>query len=82
MKNCNGLASSYETCRCVYTAGCVAVVYNVEFGKQAHLVVRHRLPKPLSCVAVSRDGRYVAAGEVRVKQLVDLGFLVMECVGK
>ncbi|KAK6290592.1 hypothetical protein POUND7_002133 [Theobroma cacao] len=62
-KNENGLASSVTASTCVYVAGCVAVVYDVEKGTQSHLMLSHRMPKPLSCVAVSRDGRYVAAGE-------------------
>uniref|UniRef100_A0A7N0U4G7 Mitogen-activated protein kinase-binding protein 1 n=1 Tax=Kalanchoe fedtschenkoi TaxID=63787 RepID=A0A7N0U4G7_KALFE len=65
VKNSNGLASSFGTSRCVYTAGCVAVVYNVELGtQQSHLMLPQTPPKPLSCVAISLDGRYVAAGEI------------------
>lgn len=44
-------------------AGCVVVVYDVESGAQSHLMVSHRTPKPLCCVAMSRDGRFLAAGE-------------------
>ncbi|KAL5742605.1 hypothetical protein ACOSP7_029337 [Xanthoceras sorbifolium] len=62
-KNCNGLASNTSTSKCAYTAGCVVVVYNVDLSTQAHLMVSHRMPKPLSCVAMSPDGRFVAAGE-------------------
>ncbi|OWM81749.1 hypothetical protein CDL15_Pgr007787 [Punica granatum] len=62
-KNANGLASDASSEKCVYVAGCVAVVYDAVLGAQSHLVVSHRAPKPLSCVAVSRDGRFVAAGE-------------------
>lgn len=63
-KNGNGLASKISTANCAYMAGCVVVVYNVGSGTQSHLMVSHRLPKPLSCVAMSTDGRFVAAGEV------------------
>ncbi|XVF76771.1 hypothetical protein PTKIN_Ptkin13bG0293700 [Pterospermum kingtungense] len=62
-KNANGLASSVLTSTCVYVAGCVVVVYDAESGTQSHLILSHRMPKPLSCLAVSRDGRFVAAGE-------------------
>ncbi|XP_021290055.1 mitogen-activated protein kinase-binding protein 1 [Herrania umbratica] len=62
-KNENGLASSVTASTCVYVAGCVAVVYDMEKGTQSHLMLSHRMPKPLSCVAVSRDGCFVAAGE-------------------
>lgn len=62
--NANGLASGVLNSKCVYIAGCVAVVYDVDSSTQSHLVVSNRLPKPLSCVAVSPDGRFIAAGEV------------------
>ncbi|KAL8167984.1 hypothetical protein V2J09_009483 [Rumex salicifolius] len=62
-KNSNGLASNTTTSYCVYPAGSVAVVYDVVARKQSHLIVKHRAPKPLSCVTVSPDGRFVAAGE-------------------
>ncbi|XP_037495031.1 mitogen-activated protein kinase-binding protein 1 [Jatropha curcas] len=62
-KNANGLASNISTASCAYLAGCVVVIYNVDSGKQSHLMVSHRSPKPLRCVAVSQDGRFVAAGE-------------------
>ncbi|XP_062095314.1 uncharacterized protein LOC133801171 isoform X2 [Humulus lupulus] len=63
--NCNGLASSSSSSSssCAYVAGCVAVVYNVDSGSQSHLMVTHRMPKPLNCVAMSEDGRFIAAGE-------------------
>ncbi|CAA7051067.1 unnamed protein product [Microthlaspi erraticum] len=62
-KNANGLSSVTCTSKCAYLAGCVAVVYDVDSSSQSHLVVSHRMPKPLSCVAVSQNGRFVAAGE-------------------
>uniref|UniRef100_M4EZ09 Anaphase-promoting complex subunit 4 WD40 domain-containing protein n=1 Tax=Brassica campestris TaxID=3711 RepID=M4EZ09_BRACM len=62
-KNANGLASASCTSKCVYLAGCVVVVYDVDACTQSHLVVSHRVPKTLSCVAVSHNGRFVAAGE-------------------
>lgn len=64
--NANGLAaaSGVSNSKCVYIAGCVAVVYDVDLCTQSHLVVSDRLPKPLSCVAISGDGRFIAAGEV------------------
>ncbi|CAH2054432.1 unnamed protein product [Thlaspi arvense] len=62
-KNANGLASVSCSSKCVYLAGCVVVVYDVDSCSQSHLVVSHRMPKPLSCVAVSQNGRFVAAGE-------------------
>ena len=65
-KNANGLASSIKNGNCVYMAGYVAVVYNVDSGTQSHLMVSHRMPKPLNCVAVSQDGRFIAAGEVYI----------------
>lgn len=71
-KNINGLASSIKNGNCVYMAGYVAVVYNVDLGTQSHLMVSHRMPKPLNCVAVSWDGRFIAAGEVYIiKNLVE-----------
>lgn len=65
VKNTNGLASSASSAKCAYVAGCVVVLYDSESGAQSHLMVSHRAPKPLSCVAVSCDGQFVAAGEVR-----------------
>ncbi|KAG2245848.1 hypothetical protein Bca52824_085476 [Brassica carinata] len=62
-KNANGLASVSSSSKCVYLAGCVVVVYDVDACTQSHLVVSHRMPKTLSCVAVSQNGRFVAAGE-------------------
>lgn len=62
-KNASGLASSICSTKCVYVAGCVVVVYDVDDYTQSHLTVSHRTPKPLSCVTVSQDGRFVAAGE-------------------
>ncbi|KAA8518995.1 hypothetical protein F0562_016231 [Nyssa sinensis] len=62
-KNANGLASSNSKANCVYLAGCVVVVYNIDSGTQSHLIVSNRMPKPLSCVAISQDGSFVAAGE-------------------
>lgn len=64
-KNCNGLASNTSTSNCAYVAGCVVVVYNVNSNTQSHLMVSHRMPKPLSCVTMSSDGRFIAAGEVK-----------------
>ncbi|PIA54412.1 hypothetical protein AQUCO_00900752v1, partial [Aquilegia coerulea] len=63
-KNANGLSSNMLTGDCVYLAGCVVVIYNVESGNQSHLVVSSRMPKPLTCVAVSnQNGGIIAAGE-------------------
>ncbi|KAL1808151.1 hypothetical protein ACET3Z_025141 [Daucus carota] len=62
-KDANGLASSSSSSKCVYIAGCVAVVYDVDSGTHSNLVVSHRMPKPLSCIAVSPNGKFVAAGE-------------------
>ncbi|XP_059667920.1 uncharacterized protein LOC132313247 isoform X2 [Cornus florida] len=64
-KNANGLDASILNSKsvCVYIAGCVVVIYNVDSGIQSHLMVSNRMPKPLSCVAISRDGNFVAAGE-------------------
>ncbi|CAK7333525.1 unnamed protein product [Dovyalis caffra] len=62
-KNANGLASNISTARFAYIAGCVVVVYNVDSTTQSHLLVSHRPPKALTCVAMSRDGRFIAAGE-------------------
>lgn len=68
-KNCNGLASNISTTKCAYVAGCVVVVYDVESGSKSHLMVLHRMPKPLSCVALSSNGRFIAAGEVRITSI-------------
>ncbi|CAN1275734.1 Mitogen-activated protein kinase-binding protein 1 [Linum perenne] len=62
-KNANGLASTESTSSCAYIAGCAVVLHDVDSGQQSHLIASHRTPKPLSCVAMSRDGRLVAAGE-------------------
>ncbi|KAI3474427.1 hypothetical protein Pfo_029288 [Paulownia fortunei] len=62
-KNGNGLASSISSSKCAYTAGCVVVLYDVHSGTQSHLMAPNRVPKPLSCVALSRDGTIIAAGE-------------------
>ncbi|XP_022034051.1 WD repeat-containing protein 62 isoform X2 [Helianthus annuus] len=63
VRNANGFASSGFDSKFAYTAGCVAVLYDVDLGTQSHFVVSNRLPKPLACVAVSHDGSYIAAGE-------------------
>lgn len=63
-KNANGLASTGSNSKCAYIAGCVVVVYDVDSCTQSHLLVPNRMPKPLSSVAVSPDGRFFAAGEV------------------
>ncbi|GJY46921.1 mitogen-activated protein kinase-binding protein 1, partial [Tanacetum coccineum] len=62
--NANGLASSVFDTKAVYVAGCVVVVYDVVIGAQSHVMVSDRMPKPLTCVALSKDGCYIAAGEV------------------
>jgi hypothetical protein len=69
-KSGNGLASNISTAKCAYVAGCVVVVYDVDLGVQSHLMVSHRVPKPLSCVAMSPDGRFVAAGEVKIEFII------------
>ncbi|KAI3786838.1 hypothetical protein L1987_40847 [Smallanthus sonchifolius] len=61
--NANGLTSSGSDSKFAYTAGCVVVLYDVDLATQLHLRVSNRSPKPLSCVAVSQDGGYIAAGE-------------------
>ncbi|CAJ1803649.1 unnamed protein product [Sphenostylis stenocarpa] len=65
-KNNNGLASNSLSSKCAYLAGSVVVIYDMNLGTQSHLMVSNRTPKPLSCVALSRDGHFVAAGEVVV----------------
>ncbi|KAL5058108.1 hypothetical protein RYX36_029712 [Vicia faba] len=63
-KNGNGLASNTSSSKCAYFAGCVVVILDVNSGAQSHLIASHRFPpKPLRCVALSHDGRFVAAGE-------------------
>ncbi|TKY65891.1 Mitogen-activated protein kinase-binding protein 1 [Spatholobus suberectus] len=62
-KNGNGLASNALSSKCAYLAGSVVVIYDMNLGTQSHLMVSNRSPKPLSCVALSRDGHFVAAGE-------------------
>ncbi|XP_019450724.1 PREDICTED: mitogen-activated protein kinase-binding protein 1 [Lupinus angustifolius] len=69
-KNSNGVASNASSSKCVYLVGSVVVVYDVSLGTQSHLMVSHRLPKPLNCVALSRDGRFVAAGEAGISSSV------------
>ena len=71
-KNGNGLASNISTARCAYVAGCVVVVYNVDSATQSHLIVSHRVPKPLCCVAMSKDGRFIAAAEVQNRKSSDI----------
>lgn len=63
-KNGNGLSSSVSSSKCAYIAGCVVVLYDVVSSTQSHLMVLNRVPKPLSCVALSSDAGIVAAGEV------------------
>ncbi|MQM01511.1 hypothetical protein Taro_034271, partial [Colocasia esculenta] len=63
-RNADGLASDASSGRCAYLAGCVVVLYDVGTGARKHLMVSSRAPKPLSCVALARQGRSpVAAGE-------------------
>ncbi|XP_057808065.1 uncharacterized protein LOC131022575 isoform X2 [Salvia miltiorrhiza] len=63
IKNGNGLSSSVSSSKCAYIAGCVVVLYDVVSGTQSHLMAPNRVPKPLSCVALSSDAGIVAAGE-------------------
>ena len=65
MKNANGLASHASSAKSVYVAGCVVVLYDAKSGAQSHLMVSQRSPKPLSYVAVSSGGHFVATREVR-----------------
>jgi hypothetical protein len=66
-KNGNGLASNTSSSKCAYLVGSVVVILDVNSGTQSHLITSDRLqPKPLRCVALSQDGRFVAAGEVRI----------------
>jgi hypothetical protein len=66
-KNGNGLASNTSSSKCAYLAGSVVVILDVNSGTQSHLIASDRLPpKPWRCVALSKDGRFVAAGEVRI----------------
>ncbi|XP_078447792.1 transducin/WD40 repeat-like superfamily protein isoform X2 [Wolffia australiana] len=63
-KNANGFASDASAGVCAYLAGCAVVLYDVEVDRRAPLMVSSRVPKPLSCVALARQGRrIVAAGE-------------------
>ncbi|KAK4418970.1 Mitogen-activated protein kinase-binding protein 1 [Sesamum alatum] len=74
-KNGNGLAASSSSSKCAYIAGCVVVLYDVDSGTQSHLMVPNRIPKPLSCVALSRNASIVAAGESGPQP----GVLVWDC---
>lgn len=65
-KNGNGLASSISSSKCAYIAGCVVVIHDVLSGTQSHVTSPNRVPKPLSCVALSHNASIVAAGEVGV----------------
>lgn len=47
-----------------YPAGCVIVLFNTKRNKQTDFLAS-RTNKPISCLAFSRDGKYLAAGEVR-----------------
>ncbi|KAL8517354.1 hypothetical protein ACS0TY_015553 [Phlomoides rotata] len=62
-KNGNGLASSISSSKCAYIAGCVVVIHDVLSGTQSHVTSPNRVPKPLSCVALSHNASIVAAGE-------------------
>ncbi|KAL9153024.1 hypothetical protein ABFS82_10G021600 [Erythranthe guttata] len=62
-QNGNGLSSSISSSKFAYIAGCVVVLHDVRSGTQSHLVAPNRVPKPLSCVALSSDASIVAAGE-------------------
>ncbi|XP_047307448.1 WD repeat-containing protein 62 isoform X2 [Impatiens glandulifera] len=80
-KNKNGLASNISTSSYAYIAGCVVIILNTDSSKKSHLVVPDRIPKPFSCLAVSDDGKFVAAGEsgnlpsVLIWDMVNLSFL-------
>ncbi|KAK4396149.1 WD repeat-containing protein 62 [Sesamum angolense] len=74
-KNGNGLAASSSSSKCAYIAGCVVVLCDVHSGTQSHLMAPNRIPKPLSCVALSRNASIVAAGESGPQP----GVLVWDC---
>jgi len=77
-KNGNGLASNASSSKCAYLAGSVVVILDVNSGTQSHFVASDRLPlKPFSCVALSQDGRFVAAGEVRINSHILIMVLVV-----
>jgi mitogen-activated protein kinase binding protein 1 len=79
-KSGNGLASNVSSSKCAYLAGSVVVILDVNSGTQSHLIASEtdRLPlKPLSCVALSQDGRFVAAGEVRINAHILIMVLVV-----
>ncbi|XP_011094969.1 mitogen-activated protein kinase-binding protein 1 [Sesamum indicum] len=74
-KNGNGLAASSSSSKYAYIAGCVVVLCDVHSGTQSHLMAPNRIPKPLSCVALSRNASIVAAGESGPQP----GVLVWDC---
>ncbi|GLJ41959.1 hypothetical protein SUGI_0868700 [Cryptomeria japonica] len=62
--NASGFASNFSTGDCVYLAGCVVVVYNINTNSQVRFLMASRTPKALTCVAYSHyGGKFIAAGE-------------------
>lgn len=57
-----------------FPISCVAVVYNSKKNKQHHLFNSSK--KPLSCLAYSGDGRFLATGEV-----VQMIFMIFSKLG-
>ena len=53
-----------------FPTSCVAVIYNSRKNKQYHLFNSSK--KPLSCLAYSGDGRFLATGEVGIDDFYDL----------
>ncbi|KAK7360437.1 hypothetical protein VNO77_02430 [Canavalia gladiata] len=61
--NGNGLPWNAFGSKCAYSAGSVMIIYHMNLGNQSHLRVSNGWPKPFSCVALSQDGHFAAAGE-------------------
>ncbi|KAK2147296.1 hypothetical protein LSH36_561g03000 [Paralvinella palmiformis] len=61
VNNSCGLATDPNTGQIAYPAGCVVVLYNPRRNKQTHLVNTSK--KAITCLAFSKDGRYLATGE-------------------
>jgi WD40 repeat protein len=61
----SNLAVNNNTGEIAYAAGCAIVIYNPAKNAQTQFLLQANKSKPVTCLAFSPSGKYLAAGEVR-----------------